>query len=127
MLDPVTQAHISTLQNYLTRVVSGDFTQDLPHPTTEDEFTPLYVGIQLLVEVIRDEFATLEKTNYQLQERVEEKLALLNSIGDGVVVLDQDQQVTFINHSATQLLGWTEAEALHHNWIELVPLQKVDG
>lgn len=127
MLDPSTQSHITTLRTYLTRVVGGDFTQDLARPTTEDEFTPLYTGIQLLVEVIRQEFENLEKTNYALQERVEEKLALLNSIGDGVVVLDQDQHVTFINHSATQLLGWSEMEALHHNWIELVPLQKVDG
>lgn len=127
MLDAATQNQISILKSYLTRVVAGDFTQDLPQPTTENEFTPIYAGIQLLVEVIRDEFATLEKTNYELQERVEEKLALLNSIGDGVVVLDQDFQVTFINHSASSLIGWSESEALYHNWLELVPLQKLDG
>lgn len=126
-MDPVAQTHVTTLQQYLTRVVSGDFSQDLPQPSTRDEFSPLYSGIQRMVEVIREEFADLEKTNYQLQERVEEKVALLQSIGDGVVVLDQNQRITFINQAASQLIGWTPSEVKDKVWPELVPLQRVDG
>jgi PAS domain S-box-containing protein len=38
----------------------------------------------------------------------------LNSIGDAVIASDRDSRVTFLNHEAERLCGWTSAEAEGH-------------
>lgn len=46
--------------------------------------------------------------------------AILNSAGDGIVGLDIEGKVTFVNKKATELLGWNAEELignLHHNMV----------
>lgn len=46
--------------------------------------------------------------------------AILNSAGDGIFGIDTQGKVTFVNHKATELLGWTEKELIgssHHEQI----------
>lgn len=121
------QNHIEVLVPIFARAAIGDFSQDLKIPDTENEFTSLYAGIQIMLDVIREKIAGLEQSNRQLQERVEEKIALLQSIGDGVVVLDTQKNITFLNKSAEYLIGWKENEVIGKSWVDLVPLQLLDG
>lgn len=105
----------------------GDFSQDVVIPEEEDEFTGLLVGIQMILDTIREKLKGYEELNRQLRVRYEEKNALLQSIGEGVVVLDTEGKVSLFNHAASDLLGWTEAEMIGKKWIEMVPVEKVDG
>lgn len=119
--------HIEALMPTFAQASIGDFSQNLKIPEQEDEFTSLYVGIQIMLEVVREKIQSTEQINRQLQERIEEKTALLQSIGDGVVVLDREGKVTFLNKSGSQLVGWSESETLGKHWIDIVPLELVDG
>src|SRR5690606_32534855 len=51
----------------------GDFTHDIEIPDNEDEFTELYMGIQIMLYVIRDKVNSLEALNASLEEKVKEK------------------------------------------------------
>src|SRR5258708_7930237 len=118
---------IETFVPIFARASIGDFSQNVTIPETEDEFTSLYVGIQIMLDVIREKITGLESANAQLRERVEEKTALLQSIGDGVAVLDRRGMVTFLNRSAQHLIGYAERDLLNASWIESIPLETVDG
>jgi len=49
------------------------------------------------------------------------------SLGEGVVVVDLEGRVTFMNPEAEQLLGWTEAEMRGRQLHEAVHYRKPDG
>jgi len=51
----------------------GDFSRDLEIPKKEDEFTQIFVGVQVMLEVIREKLSELEKVNQKLKKRIEEK------------------------------------------------------
>jgi len=126
---PDHQAHIENLLKIgpvLAKAAAGDFSQNIPIPEKEDEFTTIYVGIQLLLDVIREKMARMEKINLELEQRVEEKTAMLQSIGDGVVVLDKDGLVTFMNPAACRMSGWNQEEVLGHKWVQTVALERSD-
>lgn len=58
-----------------------------------------------------------EAEGLKLRKRLQ---AILNSAGDGIVGLDIVGKVTFVNHKATELLGWNAEELignLHHNMV----------
>src|SRR5258708_5149615 len=118
---------IETFVPIFARASIGDFSQNVTIPQSEDEFTSLYVGIQIMLDVIREKITNLQTANEQLAERVEEKTALLQSIGDGVVVLDRTGIVTFLNRSGQNLIGYSEQDLLGHSWVESISLEKVDG
>ncbi len=53
--------------------------------------------------------------------------AMLASIGDGVIILDLNGKITFINQSAQNLLGWGSAEILGRLLIDVVPAEDERG
>ncbi len=58
-----------------------------------------------------------EAEGIKLRKRLE---AILNSAGDGIFGIDTQGRVTFVNHKATELLGWSEKELIgssHHDQI----------
>lgn len=119
--------HIDALVPIFAKASVGDFSQDAPLSQREDEFTSLEVGVQIMLDVIREKIKSYEDVNRQLQERYEEKNALLQSIVDGVVVLDKEGKITFLNRAAQDLSGWTEKEATGKKLVEIMPLERVDG
>ncbi len=54
---------------------------------------------------------TLRRRSEQVFHERERFSVTLASIGDGVIVTDENAQVTFLNAIAEQLTGWTDAEA----------------
>jgi PAS domain S-box-containing protein len=57
----------------------------------------------------------------------QEKIALLESTGDGIYGLDQHGHCTFINRAAAELLGYQPAEVLGKNMHTLIHYQHADG
>ncbi len=58
-----------------------------------------------------------ESEGVKLRKRLQ---TILNSAGDGIFGIDIQGRVTFVNHKATELLGWTEEELIgksHHDLV----------
>ncbi|MCF8056427.1 MAG: PAS domain-containing protein [Desulfocapsa sp.] len=58
-----------------------------------------------------------EAEGVKLRKRLQ---TILNSAGDGIFGIDTQGKVTFVNHKATELLGWTEDELIgksHHDLV----------
>jgi PAS domain-containing protein len=69
----------------------------------------LFVVITGFMAWLRDRQRQADELLYQKQQEMEVTLA---SIGDGVIVTDAEQIITFINAVAQKLTGWSEAEAV---------------
>ena len=65
---------------------------------------PLFAILFWMTVRLRNGWATA-------QERDERMSAVLTSIGDAVIVTDEQGRVSFLNPSAQQLTGWTQEEA----------------
>ena len=52
----------------------GDFSRDLEIPKKEDEFTQIFVGVQVMLDVIREKLSELGEVNQKLKKRIEEKI-----------------------------------------------------
>lgn len=55
----------------------GEYPHNLEIPNEEDEFTDLYVGVQVMLEVIRDQLAALRELNQSLEKKVADRTAAL--------------------------------------------------
>jgi PAS domain S-box-containing protein len=51
----------------------GDFSKDVPIPEREDEFTEVYVGVQMMLNVIREQLGEMNQTNQSLVLRAAER------------------------------------------------------
>jgi PAS domain S-box-containing protein len=52
---------------------------------------------------------------------------ILNSAGDGIVGIDTQGRITFANHKATELLGWSEEELIGKSHHDLVHHTRKNG
>jgi len=132
---------LEELTEVLAHVSVGDFSKTLKIPKKEDEFTDTYVGVQLLLDVIRDNLSQLQQVNTALSENVrsveatnrtveQEKIideAILDSIGEGLIVTDTDVRVTIVNHQATLMLGLTAKELVGKNLFKQVRAFDMNG
>ncbi len=101
---------LSSLNGIFADAAIGTFRSDVVLPKHEDEFTELYVGVQIMIDVIREKIAEAEKANAMLEHRIEERTrdlqkseAMLRSVMENtpsfIELLDRDLKVTFINHT----------------------------
>ena len=63
----------------------------------------------------------------RLRRQLDFTRAMTNSLGEGVYALDREGRVSFMNRTAEQLLGWTEAELLGKNMHETIHHRRPDG
>lgn len=77
-------------------------------------FVLLGVAISVLLEKLHDAQRRLASQARDLFEQRERLRVTLNSIGDGVIATDANEQVTFLNPVAQALTGWTAHEAVGH-------------
>lgn len=68
---------LAELQPILANAAAGDFSRDLKIPEEEDEFTELFVGVQMMVEVIREQITELRKLDQKLEAKANERSAAL--------------------------------------------------
>ncbi|MFA6354354.1 MAG: ATP-binding protein, partial [Candidatus Paceibacterota bacterium] len=53
--------------------------------------------------------------------------AILASIGDGLVVVDKEGKISYINKSFEEMLGWKTQEVIGKSMVEVVPREDLNG
>jgi len=53
--------------------------------------------------------------------------AILTSIGDGLVVVDKEGKITYINKSFEEMIGWKSQEIIGKSMVEIVPREDING
>lgn len=110
---------LKTIDALLSRVVRGDFTTLKKIPL--DEFSGIYEGINFLLQGAQQKIGELHAIR-----AIEE--ALIESIGDGLIAVDDKLLVTLINGRALKLLGFRNAgQVLGKHLEDIMPLQDEQG
>ncbi|HSX02902.1 MAG TPA: ATP-binding protein [Candidatus Saccharimonadia bacterium] len=127
-------AKLDLLLPIFAKAAIGDFSQNVPRPHQQGELTELFVGVQLMLGVIRSKITEntnairhLRAANRALEQEKAIDEAILGGIGDGLVMIDKTGRVTFINEPAAVLLGCPREQALGQSYFELAPLQDQAG
>lgn len=108
---------INQLSRIFAKASVGDFSEDVTFPKKEDDFTMLFGGVQIMLDVIREK---IEELNGRIHQQRQAKLlaeeeqarseAFLRSVGDGLMVTDKKGAVLIINRAAERMLGWKSQE-----------------
>lgn len=134
-------ASLRALTPVFAKASIGDFSEKVNIPEGDDEFIELYVGVEIMLEVIRGQLGELQSLNKSLSEKVEELQftqnlvqqekvfdeAMLQSIGEGVVVTDKDFKITLVNLQAQLMLGFTEDEMVSKSVFEALTVTDEKG
>ena len=91
---------LDALSDVFARASIGDFTQNVAVPDEDDEFTELYVGVQIMVEVIREKISELQDVNDRLATQVKD-LERLNRfmVGRELKMRDLKQELKRVQES----------------------------
>jgi PAS domain S-box-containing protein len=128
------EGKIKKLLPIFAKAAIGDFSEDIEIPEKEDEFTQLYVGLQIILEVIREKIREQQHLNEQLKKRSEkselEKFrdeAIIENIGEGLIATDQQGKVLLFNKTAESLLGISSEEVIGKSLVDVVPMERENG
>lgn len=69
----------------------------------------------------------LKRETEELARKEAKDEALLNSIGEGIVVTDSKGLVELINQRAEEMVGWRLSEVVGKRWFEIAPLVDENG
>lgn len=118
------QKYVKERLNALTPIFAkasiGDFSEDVEIPEGEDEFSELYAGIGIMLEVIREQINSLKSAKEIVEEEKILDDAILDSIGDGVVVTNKNLNITLMNHHAQMMTEYTDEEAQGKHLFEVL-------
>ena len=95
------------------RMAEGDWSTRLP-PTTRDEVGQLTQAFNHMAERLREQMTTLTEERGRL-------VAVLDHMGDGVLITDKTGEVQLLNAAATRILATTEERALGRSFAQVVP------
>ncbi|HSE60874.1 MAG TPA: ATP-binding protein [Candidatus Saccharimonadales bacterium] len=111
----------------------GDFSGQVKLPEEENELTEFFVGVQIILDTIREKVGELETSLAKLQAandiiasekaRVE---AILESMGEGLVTVDESWHTTYINEPAINLLG-QHSRVVGQDATQVLRLEDADG
>ncbi|QQG50241.1 MAG: PAS domain S-box protein [Candidatus Berkelbacteria bacterium] len=137
----MTRRRLDELTDVLAQISVGDLSANVRIPKKEDEFTDLYVGVQLILEVFRENIKYFEAANEDLARNIEkveasslvieqEKVideAILESIGEGLVVTDISGKIMVVNRQAEEMFGIPSREMIGKKWSKTVKARYPDG
>ncbi len=69
----------------------------------------------------------LRRDDQKIKNLLKQNQLILDSSGDGIYGIDTEGNTTFINQTATRLIGWTETEMIGRNQHDLIHHTRVDG
>lgn len=116
---------LRALNEVFAQASVGDFSENIVIPEDDDTFTELYVGVQIMLDVIREKIEAFETIKQQLEGEIGTKNqllaelreernnlrqyqskheAILSSIGEGMIVTNSRGRIIMINDAATQML-----------------------
>ncbi|MBI4249998.1 PAS domain-containing protein [Candidatus Uhrbacteria bacterium] len=152
---------LESLRPIFARAAIGDYSADVPPYETEDELTEFAVGLQIMLEVIREKIAKHEELQKTLEEKIVEyadtQRALLNvmedekqtraqlelvrqreaeekkkleilveSVGEGIIAVDEKLQVVMVNSAAYAILKATEKDIIGKQICEVMQVMDSD-
>ncbi len=88
------------------------------------------IGFVGLEDDITDQKVVEEELAKEIKELAEEKTkdeVILNSIGEGVVVIDQNGKILLVNQEAARMLGYEIGEMVGRSYVELWNLEDTWG
>jgi two-component system nitrogen regulation sensor histidine kinase NtrY len=106
---------VGRLTGAAQRVGSGDLDVKVPEEEGDDEISMLGRYFNQMTRQLKGQRETLLENTRQIERRQRLFDSVLTSVTSGVVGLDAEGKVTFVNRSAERLLGWYETR-------EAVPL-----
>ncbi len=103
--------HLKKLAPIFANATVGDFSKDVEIPKNDTELSLFFVGVQVILEAIREKeresksiLSRLYGVNAELQHDKAVYQAILSSIGEGLVVVDKTAKITLINQAAADML-----------------------
>ena len=80
--------------------------------------------LKSLYETLEKKVLNRTKDLEQIRSKSE---AILTSIGDGLVVVDKEGKINYINRSFEEMLGWKTKEIIGKSMVQVVPREDVHG
>jgi PAS domain S-box-containing protein len=112
-----------------TRIKLAITAKRLAAVASEEEKTRRKLAIT--AKELRKLHGTLEKKVLRRTKDLEQirakHEAILTSIGDGLVVVDKEGKINYINKSFEEMLGWESSEILGKSMVEVVPREDMHG
>jgi two-component system, OmpR family, phosphate regulon sensor histidine kinase PhoR len=106
------RGRLDELAPVFAKAAIGDFSSHVVIPEKEDELTEFFVGVQIMLDTIREKVKQLENSLDQVnaaneiiaseKARVE---AILDGLGEGLLIVDGTGHVTYANEPAIALFG----------------------
>lgn len=94
-------------------IASGDYSQEPIEITSKDEIGELVANFNIMKE-----------NQKNAEEQIRQSEAFLQSVtthmGEGMIVLNTEGRLTFMNPEAEQLLGWTEEECINQRLHDII-------
>ena len=102
---------VGRLTGAAQRVGTGDLDVKVEEEEGDDEIAMLSRYFNQMTRQLKGQRETLLENTRQIERRQRLFDSVLSSVTSGVVGLNADGQVTFVNRSAERLLGWHETRA----------------
>lgn len=94
---------------------------------SDDEINEVAKSLGSLTATVAQRDAERDAYEATLRENEAKLREITSVLADGVYVLDPKGEVTFVNHEAERLLGWSAADLLGRNGHEIFHYKRPDG
>lgn len=105
---------LQQLSNAAEQISQGN----LETPTSVDTGLPEIDRLARHFDLARRQ---MRQTLAVTQQEMKHAVRLLSSVREGVVALDKDERITFINLDAEEIFGYPAEKVLHHHYSQIFP------
>ena len=112
---------IGRLAAAANRVGAGELTTQVIEEEGDDEIAQLGRYFNQMTKQLKHQRDTLVKNTEQIEERRRLFDSVLSSVTSGVIVLNPDGDINFINNSANELLNFSKKEAMENQLNYIFP------
>ena len=112
---------IGRLAAAANRVGAGELTTQVIEEEGDDEIAQLGRYFNQMTKQLKHQRDTLVRNTEQIEERRRLFDSVLSSVTSGVIVLDPDGDINFINNSANELLNFSKKEAMENQLNYIFP------
>lgn len=74
--------------------------------------------------ILKEKTSAMAKAAEEILQKNAVNSAILQCIGDGIIVTDDNQNITFVNDAFEALTGWTTPEVIGRNIVEVLPIER---
>ena len=118
-LSKATTAPVKKLTQISRRIAGGELDQEI-EVTSRDEVGELTRAFNQMSARLREMVALLTSERDRMT-------AIVSTMEDGVIIVDDDGKVSMVNKAAEAMFGLSESEVVGHTFIEAVRDHELDG